>query len=87
VSTARGGVLAGYLEEKDLAKELGRNVATVRRWRKMRIGPPHTQNGREFLYNVESTRAWLAAGGTNGAAPAKQRRGRPRQGRRDQPAE
>jgi hypothetical protein len=87
VTTARTGILAGYLEETDLAKELGRNVATVRRWRKMRIGPPYTQNGREFLYSVEGTRAWLARGGTNGAAPAKQRRSHPRQDRRGQPAE
>jgi len=74
VTTARGGILAEYLEEKDLAKELNRNTATIRRWRKMRIGPPFVQNGREFLYDVEAVRRWLSGGGTNGAASAKQRR-------------
>jgi hypothetical protein len=67
------GILAEYTEEKALAKQLNRSTATVRRWRKLRVGPPYTQNGREFLYNIEATRAWLAAGGTNGAPPSKQR--------------
>jgi hypothetical protein len=71
---ARGGILAGYVEEKELAKQLDRSAETVRRWRKMRIGPPYTQNGREFWYNIEGTRAWLAAGGTNGAPANKSRR-------------
>jgi hypothetical protein len=32
-------------------------------------------NGRLPFYNIEAARAWLAAGGTNAAAPAtKQRR-------------
>jgi hypothetical protein len=70
-----GALLAGYLSENELAKELRRDPATLARWRKRRIGPPFVMNGRLPFYNIEAARAWLAAGGTNAAAPAtKQRR-------------
>jgi hypothetical protein len=60
----RPAILAGYLREPEMTLELGRCWATLARWRKMGIGPPHTSNGKQFIYNVEHVREWLAAGGT-----------------------
>jgi hypothetical protein len=65
METRSTGILAGFVPERDLAEELGVTVRTISRWRKKQIGPPHTTAGREIIYNVESTRAWLAAGGTS----------------------
>ena len=63
----RNNLLADYLPEQQLAVELKRNPRTLQRWRKLGIGPPVTMIGELPYYNIESTRAWLVAGGT--AAP------------------
>ena len=63
----RSNLLGDYLPEQQLAVELKRNPRTLQRWRKLGIGPPVTMIGELPYYNIESTRAWLVAGGT--AAP------------------
>jgi hypothetical protein len=64
MSAERGSLLAGYLREDELAKELGRSTKTLARWRALRVGPPSVRNGREFWYDMAAARAWLAAGGS-----------------------
>ena len=70
-------IFAGYLPEKEMAAELRHSVRTLARWRKLKIGPPHTENGRNIIYSIEGARTWLAAGGIRAAALTKRRtRGR-----------
>ena len=71
---ANGKILDGFITEKQLAKLLGRGERTVARWRKQQIGPPFVKNGREIFYNVDASRAWLAAGGTAGVRNKARRR-------------
>ena len=52
-------ILAGYLDQETLAKQLGRNVRTIQLWRAARIGPAVTMIGRRPLYRVEAVRVWL----------------------------
>jgi hypothetical protein len=55
-------LLADYLTEHELAQQVRRSVATVRRWRQARIGPPFTLLGKkEFIYHREGARSWLRA--------------------------
>lgn len=74
MESPRTGILADYLAEKELARELGHNPATLARWRKRKIGPPHIEAGREIFYHIEQARAWLAAGGTAAAKLGRKRR-------------
>jgi hypothetical protein len=39
------GLLDEYLTEDEEAEELKKTVRTLRRWRKMRMGPAYTHNG------------------------------------------
>jgi hypothetical protein len=55
--------MEGYLCEADMAREMGRTVRTLARWRVMQIGPRFTMRGRNIEYSVQEVRAWLAAGG------------------------
>jgi transcriptional regulator GlxA family with amidase domain len=54
-----GGLLADYLTEDALAKQLNVTARTLQRWRRQRVGPPVTYIGRVPYYRVESSRAWL----------------------------
>jgi hypothetical protein len=65
-SHKRTGLLEGYLFEDELATELDKNLRTIQRWRKLRIGPPFVMNGVRPIYNTEQTRKWLADGGITG---------------------
>jgi hypothetical protein len=53
-------VLAGYVPEAELARQLKTTPRTLQRWRKQRIGPPAVQLGRDWYYCIENFRAWLA---------------------------
>jgi hypothetical protein len=74
MGTDRDGLLAGYLTEDELAKELGHHIRTVARWRVLRTGPPYVMTGREIRYSVDAVRQWLAAGGTEAAKRNKPKR-------------
>ena len=63
-SSRRVGLLDDYMSEAEIADELDKNLRTLQRWRKLRIGPPFTMNGVMPIYNIEKARQWLAAGGT-----------------------
>jgi hypothetical protein len=70
-----GGVLEGVVEEKQLAKQLGRHERTIDRWVKEgRLDPPVTFGNLKF-HTVEKVRARL-----RGELPAAEPRrpGRPR---------
>jgi hypothetical protein len=53
-------VLAGYISEDDLARQLNRSVRTLQRMDARRLGPPRTKVGRLIFYNIEHVREWLA---------------------------
>ena len=67
MSTDPDRLLADYLRklfnERQLAEVLGRNAVTLRRWRRLSIGPPYAKIGKTILYDRESVTAWLRAGG------------------------
>ena len=60
-SKQSGSLLAGYLSESEVAKELQLTTRTLRAWRQQRRGPAHLQVGRSVLYPREGILAWLAA--------------------------
>lgn len=56
-----GTVLEGFVPEAELARQLKTTARTLQRWRKLRVGPPAVQVGRDWYYCVENFRAWLAS--------------------------
>jgi ParB-like chromosome segregation protein Spo0J len=58
-SSARAGLLAGYLTTDELAKELGKSPRTIARWDGLRIGPPKTVIGKKIYFRREAVRQWL----------------------------
>jgi biotin operon repressor len=58
---AAGSVLAGYVSETELARELGKCERTVQRLRALRKGPPYVLIGRQIYYRLEAVRVWLLA--------------------------
>lgn len=46
------GVLAGYIRERDLARELGLTVWALRAWRKRGYGPAASKIGRLVVYRA-----------------------------------
>jgi len=53
-----------FRTEAELARYLGRSLATVRKWRAQRIGPPFTKpkGVKQPLYLIADTEAWLFKG-------------------------
>ena len=70
----RPGLLDDYLSEAGLAAELQKDIRTLQRWRKLRVGPPFVMNGITPIYHRPGAAKWLLAGGTAGAAKARRRR-------------
>ena len=54
-------VLDGYLNESELAAEIGRSIVTLRLWRRKGDGPPFTRIKRTALYKIENVRRWIDA--------------------------
>ncbi len=54
-----------YLKETEVARLLGVSLATMRRWRMHRVGPPATKlqegQGGAVRYSVAQLQAWLAS--------------------------
>jgi hypothetical protein len=55
----RAKLLDDYLSEQETADELRKNRRTIQRWRKERIGPPVTYDGKTPIYHFQSLREWL----------------------------
>ena len=53
------GLLIGWLDRVDLARELTLSVDTLQRWETRRVGPPCVRVGRKVLYRMEAVRDWL----------------------------
>ena len=53
------GLLTGWLNRTDLARELTLSVDTLQRWETRRVGPPCVRVGRKVLYRMEAVRDWL----------------------------
>lgn len=53
------GLLIGWLNRTDLARELTLSVDTLQRWETRRVGPPCVRVGRKVLYRMEAVRDWL----------------------------
>ena len=53
------GLLIGWLNRTDLARELTLSVDTLQRWETRRMGPPCVMVGRKVLYRMEAVRDWL----------------------------
>ena len=60
----RLGLLAGFVPESELAADLDKDIRTLQRWRKLRVGPPFILVGNQPFYSIEKARGWLVAGGT-----------------------
>jgi hypothetical protein len=52
-------VLSGYIDERELADQLHRDVRTIRTWRKQGKGPAYTMIGRSPYYRLEAVGQWL----------------------------
>jgi len=52
-------LLAGYISEIELAKQLKIGLRTLRHWRKEGIGPPITYLGRKPFFKLTSVEGWL----------------------------
>jgi hypothetical protein len=59
VPDADTGLLVGWLNRTDLARELTLSVDTLQRWETRRMGPPCVRVGRKVLYRMEAVRDWL----------------------------
>ena len=53
------GLLTGWLNRTDLAREPTLSVDTLQRWETRRMGPPCVRVGRKVLYRMEAVRDWL----------------------------
>ena len=53
------GLLTGWLNRTDLARELTLTVDTLQRWETRPMGPPCVRVGRKVLYRMEAVRDWL----------------------------
>ena len=53
------GLLTGWLNRTDLARELTLSVDTLQRWESRRMGPPCVRVGRKVIYRMEAVRDWL----------------------------
>ena len=53
------GLLTGWLDRADLARELTLSVDTLQRWETRRMGPPCGRVGRKVIDRMEAVRDWL----------------------------
>jgi predicted DNA-binding transcriptional regulator AlpA len=56
-----GGLLDGFLTQKQLAAELGVKPGTIKNWRKRHCGPPPTRIGKAIFYRRSSVLTWISA--------------------------
>lgn len=64
--------LQSLLNEHDVARITGLSVATVRRWRLLRLGPEYLKIGAAVRYQPEVILAWLESR-PRGGAPTKEK--------------
>ncbi len=59
--TRPAAILSEYLDEDQLAAELGVCVRTLARWRRLREAPTPTRLGRRLLTSRADIKVWLAS--------------------------
>jgi hypothetical protein len=64
-------LLSGHITQAELARQLGKRPSTLERWRRKRIGPAVTYNGKTPIYKIASVQAWLQSREVD---PARKRR-------------
>lgn len=69
-------LLAGYIGELELCKQLNIGLRTLRSWRKAGIGPPIMYLGRKPFFRVKSVEDWLRS--CERLMPRERRRGKAR---------
>lgn len=57
------------LNEHDVARITGLSVASVRRWRLLRLGPKYLKIGAAVRYKPEDISAWLQSRPSGGQHP------------------
>jgi predicted DNA-binding transcriptional regulator AlpA len=62
--------IQSLLNEHDLARVTGLSVASVRRWRLLRMGPKYLKIGASVRYKPEDVSAWLESRPTGGGREA-----------------
>ncbi len=55
------GLLDDYATEPEIARELRKSRRTMKRMRKLRVGPPWTLINKQVLYYIPAAREWLRA--------------------------
>ena len=60
------GLLTGWLNRTDLARELTLSVDTLQRWETRRMGPPCVRVGRKVLYRMSISGVIFIATGASG---------------------
>ena len=63
---AIANTLAELLTEHDVARITGLSVASVRRWRLLRMGPKYIKIGAAVRYRPEDVSVWLESRPTGG---------------------
>ena len=53
--------LPGYYSELEQAPRLGLTLSSLRRWRRLRVGPANVRTGRCTLYPHGADEKWLSA--------------------------
>jgi hypothetical protein len=51
--------LPGHTDERNLARELGQSLSTLRSWRARGLGPPWLKVGHQVLYPDAERHEWL----------------------------
>jgi hypothetical protein len=52
------GVPAGFIPEAEMARRLGKCVATLRAWGKRGYGPKRFHNGKDVIYRTDGDIRW-----------------------------
>jgi hypothetical protein len=82
--------LPGYYSEQEQAERLGLVISSLRRWRRLGIGPASVRIGRRTVYKYGGDEKWLAEQQAKAECEQSQsgkgqggeiRRGRPRKNR------
>lgn len=73
LQSAASTPIQSLLNEHDLARVTGLSVASVRRWRLLKIGPKYLKIGASVRYKPEDVSAWLESRSTGGDYPAEAR--------------
>ena len=63
--------MSNLLTEEDVAKRLHVSLASMRRWRLERRGPPFIKVGSLVRYRSEDLESWLASLPTGGSPPPR----------------